>query len=71
MESASYQNNEEGPSDNEANQNLKADTIQEPSKTLFLDIITRSNIHKWHSKVRIVISKEFERSEERRVGKEC
>ena len=62
LESTSYQSNEENPSGNEVHQttNPRADTIQEPSKDLFLDIITRSNLHKWHSKVRIVISKDFE-----------
>ena len=62
LESTSYQSNEESPSDNEVHQtaNPRADTIQEPSRNLFLDTITRSNLHKWHSKVRIVISKDFE-----------
>ena len=62
LESTSYQNNEESPSDNEVHQttNPRVDTIQEPSRNLFLDAITRINFHKWHSKVRIVISKEFE-----------
>ena len=62
LESTSYQSNEESPSDNEVHQtaNPRVDTIQEPSRNLFLDAITRSNLHKWHSKVRIVISKDFE-----------
>ena len=60
LESTSYQSNEENPSDNEIIANPRTDTIQEPSKDLFLDDITRNNIHKWHSKVRIVISKDFE-----------
>ena len=62
LESTSYQSNEESPSDNEVHQttNPRADAIQEPSKDLFLEAITRSNLHKWHSKVRIVISKDFE-----------
>ena len=61
LESTSYQSNEESPSDNEVHQtaNLRADTIQEPSTDLFLDAITRSNFHKWHSKVRIVISQDL------------
>ena len=62
MESTSYQSNEESPSDKEVHQtaNPRTDTIQEPSRGLFLEAITRSNLHKWHSKVRIVISKDFE-----------
>ena len=62
LESTSYQSNEESPSDNEVHQkaNPRTDTIQEPSKNLFLDAITRSSFHKWHSKVRIVIGKDFE-----------
>ena len=59
MENTSCQSNEEGPSDKKI-VNPRADTIQEPNKNLFLDAITRSNLHKWHSKVRIVISKDFE-----------
>ena len=58
MENTSYQSNEEGPSDDEVNPT--ADLIQEPSQDLFLDTISRVNFHKWHSQVRIVISKEFE-----------
>ena len=62
LESTSYQINEESPSDNEVHQTDKprTDAIQEPSRDLFLEAITRSNLHKWHSKVRIVISKDFE-----------
>ena len=62
LESTSYQSNEESPSDNEVDQtvNPTAEPIQEPSKDLFLDTISRVNLHKWHSKVRIVISKDFE-----------
>ena len=62
LESTSYQSNEESPSDKGVHQtaNPRADTIQEPSKGLFLDAITRSKLHKWHSKVRIVIGKDFE-----------
>ena len=50
------------PSDKEVHQtaNPRTDTIQEPSTNLFLDAITRSSLHKWHSKVRIVINKDFE-----------
>ena len=62
LESTSYQSNEESPSDNEVDQtvNPTADPIQEPSKDLFLDTISRVNLHRWHSKVRIVITKDFE-----------
>ena len=62
LENTSCQNNEEGPSDKEVNQIVdpRTDHIQEPSRDLFLDAITRINFHKWHSKVRIVISKDFE-----------
>ena len=62
LESTSYQSNEESPSDNEVGKTVspRADTIQEPSQDLFLDTINRVNFHKWHSIVRIVISKDFE-----------
>ena len=67
MENTSYQGNEEdplfqNPSDDEVNQlvNPTADPSQQPSGELFLDAISRINFHKWHSKVRIVISKDFE-----------
>ena len=62
LKNTSYQSNEESPSDNEVQQptNPKADTIKEPGRNLFLDTITRTILHKWHSKVRIVISKDFE-----------
>ena len=40
--------------------NPTADLIQEPSQDLFLDTISRVNFHKWHSQVRIVISREFD-----------
>ena len=62
LENTSCQSNEEGSSDNKVDQivDLKTDHIQKPTKDLFLDAITRINFHKWHSKVRIVISKDFE-----------
>ena len=62
LENTSCQSNEEGPSDKKVNQIVdpRIYHIQEPSRDLFLDAITRSNLHKWHSKVRIVISKDFE-----------
>ena len=34
--------------------------VQEESSVKFLETINRINFHKWHSKVRIVISKDFE-----------
>ena len=34
--------------------------VQEPSSEKFLETISRINFQKWHSKVRIVISKDFE-----------
>ncbi|KAL4643880.1 hypothetical protein ACB092_02G123500 [Castanea dentata] len=50
------------PSDEEVDEsvNLTADMAQEPSSEKFLDTITRINFQKWHSKVRIIISKDFE-----------
>ena len=49
-ENTSYQSNEENPSDNEVDKmaNPRTDTIQEPSKDLFLDAITRTNFHNFH-----------------------
>ena len=67
LENVSHQGNEEGtslqnPSDEEANKtvNPTADMVQEPSNETFLQTISRINFQKWHSKVRIVISKDFE-----------
>ena len=37
-----------------------ADMVQEQSSEKFLETISRINFQKWHSKVRIVISKDFE-----------
>ena len=34
--------------------------VQEESSEKFLETISRINFQKWHSKVRIVISREFE-----------
>ena len=64
LENAFQQGNEEGasfqkPSDEEA-VNLTADMVQEESSEKFLETINRINFQKWHSKVRIVISKDFE-----------
>ena len=56
LKNTSCQSNEESSSDKKI-VNPRTDTIQEPNKDLFLDAITRINLHKWHSKVRIVIKK--------------
>ena len=49
-------------SDDEANETINptADMAQEPSSETFLQTISRINFQKWHSKIRIVISKDFE-----------
>ena len=67
MEHTSHQGNEEGTSfqnlsDEEVDEtvNPTADMVQEQSKEKFLETISRINFQKWHSKVRIVISKDFE-----------
>ena len=67
LEHTSHQGNEEGtslqnPSDEEANKtvNPTADMVKEPSNKAFLQTVSRINFQKWHSKVRIVISKDFE-----------
>ena len=67
MENTSHQGNEEGtslqnPFDEEADEtvNPTADMVQEPSNEAFLQTVTTINFQKWHSKVRIVISKDFE-----------
>ena len=67
LENVSYQGNEEGtslqnPSNDEADEivNPTVDMLQEPSSETFLQTISRINFQKWHSKVRIVISKNFE-----------
>ena len=67
MEHTSHQGNEEGtsfqnPLDDEVDEivNPTADIAQEPSSETFLQTISRINFQKWHSKVRIVISKDFE-----------
>ena len=55
LENTSHQSNDESPSDEEVDQtvNPTANLIQEPSKDLFLDTISRVNFHKWHSQVKI------------------
>ena len=67
LENTSHQGNEEGtsfqnPSDEEVDEtvNLTAEMVQEESSEKFLETISRINFQKWHSKVRIVISKDFE-----------
>ena len=67
LENNSHQGNEEGtsfqsPSDEEDNEivNPTADMVQEESSVKFLETISRINFQKWHSKVRIVISRGFE-----------
>ena len=66
MENTSHQGNEEGPlfqnsSDDEdelVNPTFGMELGQPTQK--FLETISRINFQKWHSKVRIVISKDFE-----------
>ena len=67
LENTSHQGNEEGTSlqntsDDEVDETVNpiADMVQEPSSETFLQTINRINFQKWHSKVRIVISKDFE-----------
>ena len=67
LENTSHQGNEketslQNPSDDEVDEtvNPTADMAQEPSSETFLQTISRINFQKWHSKVRIVISKDFE-----------
>ena len=67
LEDTSHQGNEEGtsfqnPLDDEVDEivNPTADIAQEPSSETFLQTISRINFQKWHFKVRIVISKDFE-----------
>ena len=66
IEHTSHQGNEEGPSfhshsnDEYGIVNPIVDMVQEQSSEKFLDTISRINFQKWHSKIRIVISKDFE-----------
>ena len=67
LENTSHQGNEEGtsiqnPSDEEVDEtvNPTAKMVQEESSEKFLETINRIIFQKWHSKVRIVISKDFE-----------
>ena len=66
LENTSHQGNEEGTtlqnlSDEEVDEtvNPTAEMGQEESSEKFLETISRINFQKWHSKVRIVISKDF------------
>ena len=67
LEFTSHQGNEDrislqNPSDDEVDEtvNPTAEMEPEPSNGSFLQTISRINFQKWHSKVRIVISKDFE-----------
>ena len=66
LENASHQGNEEGlsfqnPSDDEDESvNPTIDMVLEQPAQKFLETISRINFQKWHSKVRIVINKDFE-----------
>ena len=65
LEYTSHQGNEDrisNPSDDEADDtvNPTADMEPEPSHGPFLRTISRINFQKWHSKVRIVINRDFE-----------
>ena len=66
LENTSHRGNEEGtsfqnPSDEEVDEtvNPTVDMVQEESNEKFLETINKINFWKWHSKVRIVISKDF------------
>ena len=67
LENTSHRGNEEGtsfqnPSDEEVDETINptVEMVQEESSVKFLETINRINFQKWHSKVRIVISKDFE-----------
>ena len=67
LENTSHQGNKEGtllqnPSDDEVDDTINptADVESEPSNGSFLQTISRINFQKWHSKVKIVISKDFQ-----------
>ena len=66
MENTSHQGNEEGPSfqnpsdDEDESVNPTADMVLEQPAQKFLETISRINFQKWHSKVRIIINKDFE-----------
>ena len=65
LEFASQQGNEDrislqNPSDNEVDETVNPTADMEPEPGTFLSTISSINFQKWHSKVRIVISKDFE-----------
>ena len=66
MENTSHQGNEEGPSfQNPSDEedelvNPTVDMVIGQPSQKFLETISRINFQKWHSKVKIVISKDFE-----------
>ena len=67
LEFPSHQGNEDrislqNPLDDEEDETVKptAEMEPEPSNGSFLQTISRINFQKWHSKVRIVIGKDFE-----------
>ena len=67
LENTFHQGNKEGtsfqnPSDEEVDEtvNPTVEMVQEESSEKFLETINRINFQKWHSKVRIVISRDFE-----------
>ena len=66
LENTSHQGNEEGTSlqnpfdEEDETVNPIVEMVQEESNVKFLETINRINFQKWHSKVRIVISKDFE-----------
>ena len=66
LENTSHQGNVEGTSFQnpyeEVNESVNPtiDMVQEQSSEKFLETINRINFQKWHSKVRIVIDKDFE-----------
>ena len=66
LENTSHQGNEEGPSFQNPSEeedelvNPTADMVIGQPSQKFLETISRINFQKWHSKVKIVISKDFE-----------
>ena len=65
LEYPSHQGNEDrislqNPSDNEVDETVNPTAEMEPEPGTFLSTISSINFQKWHSKVRIVISKDFE-----------
>ena len=66
LENTSHQGNEEGPSfqnpsdEEDESVNPTADMVIGQPSQKFLETISRINFQKWHSKVRIIINKDFE-----------